>query len=105
MDEFFVREDKKGCTFRVHVVPGSHADAITGMYGDALRVRLKAPPVEGRANEALRSFLAEELGVSIGNVEILSGRASRQKLVRVTGARASQVRILLDIHPPLAGGS
>lgn len=96
MDEFFVREDKKGCTFRVHVVPKSHDDAIAGMYGDALRVRLRAPPVEGRANEALRSFLAEELGIPVENLEILSGRASRRKLVRASGVRATQVQALLN---------
>ncbi len=89
-----VREDSEGCTFGVHVAPGSRQDAVVGLYGDALRVRLKAPPVEGKANQALRVFLAEKLGVPVDAVTILSGHTSRHKLVRVAGVTAAQVRTL-----------
>lgn len=91
-----IREDSEGCTFEVHVAPGSQKDAIVGLYGDALRVRLKAPPVEGKANRALQVFLAEKLSVPIEAVEILSGHTSRRKRVRVAGVTAAQVHALLE---------
>ncbi|MGB9776972.1 MAG: DUF167 domain-containing protein [Anaerolineae bacterium] len=90
-----IREDREGCTFGVHVAPGSRQDAVVGLYGDALRVRLRAPAIEGRANQALRAFLAEQLNVSIEAVEILSGHTSRHKVVRVAGVTADRVRALL----------
>lgn len=92
-----VQETPEGCVFSVHVAPGSGQDAVVGLYGDALRIRLKAPPVEGRANEALRAFLAARLGVPVRAVEILSGHTSRHKVVRVAGVAAEQVRALLDL--------
>ena len=64
-------------------------------YGDALKIRLQAPPVDGRANKALCSFLAHELSVSRDAVEVLSGHSSRHKRVRVTGVTAEQVFELL----------
>jgi uncharacterized protein (TIGR00251 family) len=90
-----VTAGKKGCTFGVHVVPRSRQDAVIGLYGEALKLRLKAPPVEGQANQALRAFLADRLGVRREAVEILSGRASRHKVVRVRGIQVDQVHALL----------
>jgi hypothetical protein len=69
---------------------------VVGLYGEALKVRLRAPPVGGKANEALRAFLANRLGVPVGAVEILSGHTSRRKVVRVAGVRPDQVHTLLD---------
>lgn len=95
MERLRVQEGPEGCTFGVHVAPGSQRDAIVGLYGNALRVRLRAPATEGKANQALRAFLARQLGVSVDAVEILSGHASRHKVVRVAGVTAGQVRALL----------
>ncbi len=89
-----VIEGKEGCTFRVHVVPRSRRDEIVGLHGEALKVRLAAPPVEGKANEALQAYLAKRLGIAPSAVEILSGHASRQKRVRVAGVSAEAVRAL-----------
>lgn len=90
-----VIETAAGCTFHVHVAPRSHRDAVVGLHGDALKVRLKAPPVEGQANQALQSLLADLLDVSRDDVEIVAGHTSRSKTVRVAGVRAAQVRALL----------
>lgn len=90
-----VVKEKEGCTFQVHVVPRSKRDEIVGLHGDALKVRLTAPPVEGKANQALRVFLAEELGIAPSAVEILSGHTSRQKRVRVTGVSAEALHTLV----------
>lgn len=89
-----VRED--GCTFQVRVQPRSRCDQIAGVHGDALRIRLTAPPVEGKANLALCRFLARRLGISISAVEILTGHTSRQKQVRVKGVSAEAVHALLE---------
>ncbi|HEC34012.1 MAG TPA: YggU family protein [Chloroflexi bacterium] len=91
-----VTEAEDGCTFGVHVVPRSRRDTVVGLYGEALKVRLAAPPVEGKANRALRVFLAGRLGVTVGAVEIISGHASRHKIVHVTGVQTAQVHALLS---------
>lgn len=90
-----VTESGGGCTFRVHVVPRSHREAVTGLHGNALKVRIKAPPLEGRANQALQDLLADWLDVSRDDVEIVAGHTSRRKMVRVTGVQAAQVHTLL----------
>jgi len=91
-----VTEGKEGCTFQVRVLPRSRRDEVVGLHGDALKVRLTAPPVRGKANRALREFLADQLSVSPSDVEILTGHTSRQKRVRVMGVSAGAVRALLS---------
>jgi uncharacterized protein (TIGR00251 family) len=91
-----VTEGEAGCTFRVRVVPRSRRDEVVGLHGDALKIRLTAPPLRGKANRALRKFLAGRLGVPRSAVEILSGHTSRQKRVRVAGVSAAAVRALLQ---------
>jgi len=90
-------EGRGGCLFYVHLVPRARRDEVVGLYGEALKVRLKAPPVRGKANDSLRSFLAEELGVSRDDVVILSGQSSRHKHVRVVGVTPDRVRSLISI--------
>ena len=71
--------------FTVRVVPRSSKSRIVGEYGEALRVQLLSPPVDGAANAELIKLLAKEFGVSKINVEIISGHTSRSKQVCVTG--------------------
>jgi uncharacterized protein (TIGR00251 family) len=91
-----VDEGKHGCTFRVRVQPRARRDEVKGLHGDALKIRLTAPPVGGKANQALREFLAERLGVSPSAVEVLTGHTSRHKRVRVAGVTAEAIRALLE---------
>lgn len=91
-----VTEGEGGSIFRVRVVPRSRREEIAGVYGDALKIRLAAPPERGKANRALQEFLAGRLSVSPSAVEILSGHTSRQKRVRVKGISADAVRALLS---------
>lgn len=72
-----------GSIVALHVQPGARSSDIVGPHGNALKVRLAAPPVEGRANAALLSFLAERLGVAAGSLTLLAGASSRQKRVSV----------------------
>jgi uncharacterized protein (TIGR00251 family) len=80
-----------GVTFAVKVQPRARKNAITGEVGDALKLALTAPPVEGRANEACLAFLAEILDVPRSSITIAAGQSSRNKVIRVCGLTAAQV--------------
>jgi hypothetical protein len=86
-----VRDTPAGATFQVKVHPRARKNAITGVVGEALKLALTAPPVEGRANEACVEFFAEFLNVPRGSVTIAAGESSSQKLIRVSGVPAAQV--------------
>jgi len=70
---------------RVQVSPGAGRSAVTGRHGDAVKVRVAAPPVDGRANAALVEFLASELGLKAADVTLVSGATSRAKRFRLAG--------------------
>jgi uncharacterized protein len=70
----------------LHVQPGASRSEFAGRHGDRIKVRLAAPAVEGRANEALIEFLAEHFGVPRRNVRIAAGLKSRRKRVVIEGA-------------------
>ncbi|HEV7536307.1 MAG TPA: DUF167 domain-containing protein [Acidimicrobiia bacterium] len=70
---------------RVQVSPGAGRTAVTGRHGDAMKVRVAAPPVEGRANAALVEFLATEFGLKAADVTLLSGATGRAKRFRLGG--------------------
>ena len=84
-----------GVTVSIKVVPRASKNQIVGREGDAVKVRLNAPPVDGKANEALVKFLAASFGVSLRQVEIVAGVTSRHKVVRITGVTAKQLEELI----------
>jgi uncharacterized protein (TIGR00251 family) len=75
----------------VHVQPRARRTEVVGWYGDAVKIRLAAPPVDGAANEELVAFLADEIGVARSSLEIIAGRTSRRKRVAVEGAKRKEV--------------
>jgi len=87
-----VHEGACGASFAVKVHPWAKKNAITGELGDALKVSLTAPPVEGRANQACVEFFAKLLRVPRSSVTIASGLTRRNKVVRIAGVTAQQVR-------------
>jgi uncharacterized protein len=87
-----IHQNEKGVTFAVRVHPRAKKDGITGEIGDALKVSLTAPPVEGRSNEACVEFFAKLLKVPRSSVTIASGQSSRNKVIRVVGVTAQHVR-------------
>ena len=89
-----VTERAGGVTFEVRVQPCASREEIAGEYQGALKIRLTAPPIEDRANKALRRFLAERLNVPLSAVKILSGEKSRTKRVQVQGIAAAQIGAL-----------
>jgi uncharacterized protein (TIGR00251 family) len=86
-----LRESGDGVTFGVKVHPRAKKDAITGELGDALKVSLTTPPVDGRANEACIEFFAKLLKVPRSSVTIASGQTSRNKVIRVAGLSAAEL--------------
>ena len=83
--------------FSVRVQPRASRDAIEGEWQGALKMRLTAPPVDDRANEALRRLLAERLNIPLGAVRILAGERSRTKRVEVRGVGPEQIRALANV--------
>jgi len=90
-----IRDSAQGATFTVRVQPRAKRNAIVAEMGDALKIALTAPPVEGKANEACIAFLAEVLDVPRSSVTIAAGETSRNKLIRVNGRTAAQVELRL----------
>ena len=82
-------------TLAIKAIPNAPRSEVVGWLGDALKVKVHAPPVEGRANEALCEFLAEYLRVPRRAVEVLRGDTSRQKTVRINGLNASELQARL----------
>ena len=92
-----VQNPDAGATFAVRVHPRAKKNAITGKVGDALKVTLTAPPVNGKANEACIEFFARLLNLPRSSVTIAAGRTSRNKVIRVTALTPQQVRDRLGI--------
>ena len=90
-----LHEKDGAVTFRVRVQPRASRDETAGEMGGAIKLRITAPPVEGRANEATCRLIAKLVGVSLSAVEIVSGQSSRDKLIRVHNVTAEQVRTRL----------
>jgi uncharacterized protein (TIGR00251 family) len=88
-----LHESGKGVSFAVKVHPRAKKNGITGELGEALKVSLTTPPVDGRANEACIEFFAKLLKVPRSSVTIASGQTSRNKVIRVAGLTAEQVRV------------
>ena len=93
-------DSPEGIVLRIHVQPGAGRSAVVGRHGDALKVRVAAPPVEGRANDATRSLLADALGLPQDDVELTGGQSSRTKRFRLKGIDAEEgekrLRVALD---------
>jgi uncharacterized protein len=77
---------------RVHIIPNANIDTIVGEYGDAIKIKLRAPAVEGKANAALRRFLAEELNIPQRAIVPERGARSRDKLIRIDGLSEEDIR-------------
>ena len=80
------------CTLAIKAIPNAPRSEIVGWLGEALKVKVHAPPVEGRANDALCEFLAETLGLPRRAVTLVRGDTSRQKLVRIDGLTLAEVK-------------
>ncbi|MBP7481924.1 MAG: YggU family protein [Lacunisphaera sp.] len=80
------------CTLEMKTIPNAPRDEIAGWLGDALKVKIHAPALEGRANDALLEFLADKLGVHRRDVTLVRGDKSRHKVVRIAGLTLAEVK-------------
>lgn len=98
MDSFvqdIIHEVGNGCTLAVRVHPGAKKNDVAGLHAGAVKISLTAPPVDGRANEALIEFVAELLRIPRARVSLVSGATSRMKVLRITGKSAAEVQAAL----------
>lgn len=91
----FANDVADGCTLSVRLHPGARKNRVTGVHSDALKIALTAPPVDGKANEALIAFLADALHLPRARVGLVAGATSRAKIVRITGKSAAEVATAL----------
>ena len=91
----FANDVADGCTLSVRVHPGARKNGVTGVHAGAVKIALTAPPVDGKANEALIAFLAEALRLPRARIALVSGLTSRTKTVRITGKSAAEVAAAL----------
>lgn len=99
----FIKDSSSGLVFKVHVQPRSSRNKVVGLHGDALKVKLTAPPVEGKANQACIELLTKALGVPKSSLAIVSGQSSRLKQILLT-CSANQAPLFRQRLEELAGG-
>jgi uncharacterized protein (TIGR00251 family) len=85
-----------GIVLSIHLQPRASKNEVCGVHGDALKIRLTSPPVDGAANKLCREFLAGLFDVPRSSVEIISGETSRHKRVRITGGDAATLRQIIE---------
>jgi len=103
VNDVYEVDDKGAVLLSVHAQPGAGRSQVVGRHGDALKVRVAAPPVNDRANVAITDLVAEIFGVKPTAVALVSGAKNRQKRFRVTGVDVDEVERLVD--SALAGGN
>ena len=96
MDPGYAKDIADGCTLAIRLHPGARKNGVTGVHADALKIALTAPPVDGKANEALIEFLAEALRLPRARIAIVAGLTSRTKTLRITGKSAAEVATALS---------
>ena len=89
------------CILRLRIQPGARRTAVLGVLGDQLKVAVQAPPVGGKANEALLRWLANTLGLKKQDVMLISGQTSRDKRVRLQKIKATDVQVALGLADSL----
>ena len=95
-DPVWLKRSGDAITLTLHIQPGAKKTEVAGEHGDALKIRLAAPPVDGKANAALLEFIADRLDVAKSAVTLKSGQTSRRKVVGVGGVSEGLAAKLLD---------
>jgi uncharacterized protein len=95
MNDTWYRQQGDSLSLTLHVQPGAKRSEIVGLHGDALKIKLAAPPIEGRANEALLRFIADTFDVPLRNVELKQGEQSRHKVVAIQGSTIAPQNLLV----------
>ena len=98
MNSLIVQDTKAGAVLTVYIQPKSSTTECVGLHGDAIKIRVAAPPVDGAANDELIRFLARQLSIPITSVQIQSGASGRHKRVLVKGTTAQLVMARLNLE-------
>ncbi|MDO9542132.1 MAG: DUF167 domain-containing protein [Kiritimatiellia bacterium] len=99
MKQGWIKPSNNGIRLAIHAVPKAARDAVQGLHGDALKIRLHAPPVDGKANEALLAFLSRKLNIPKGNIALKSGANQRRKIISISGISLPDIIRRLEIQP------
>lgn len=97
MNSLIVQDTKAGAVLTVHIQPKASTTECVGVHGDAIKIRVAAPPVDGAANDELIRFLARQLSTPLTSVQIQSGASGRHKRVLVKGVTAQLVLVRLNL--------
>jgi uncharacterized protein (TIGR00251 family) len=97
MNALIVQDTKAGAVLSVHIQPKASTTECVGIHGDAIKIRVAAPPVDDAANDELIRFLARQLSIPVSSVRIQSGANGRHKHVLVKGATAQLVLARLNL--------
>ena len=101
MSKRFVRTAREGTLLNIHVSPGATSTSVEGLYGEgAIKLKVAAPPVGGKANAEVERFLSKLLGVPCSDVNIIRGASSRDKTVLVRGTTRAETHEALAAHLP-----
>ena len=92
----YLKVTERGIVLSVRIVPGSKRSKIVGLYGDALKIQIASPAVDGKANQSLIDFISKEFGVAKGSIEILKGHQNRSKLLLISGGCQEELEAALD---------
>ncbi|MDR3734193.1 MAG: DUF167 domain-containing protein [Acidobacteriaceae bacterium] len=95
-----IRDNAAGCSLAVRVHPGARRNAIAGVHDGALKISLTTPPTDGRANQALLIFLAEQLRLPRARVSLLTGASNRSKTLQIHSLSADELRNALEAILP-----
>ena len=97
MSHPWLRSQGTSLVLSLHIQPGAKKTEVVGLHGEALKIRLSALPVDGKANDCLIEFLAATLGVGRGSIELVGGKTSRAKRVRIVGLDVDAVTHKLSV--------
>lgn len=92
----WIQDTEKGVLLKVHITPNSAKNHTAGFYGDSLNIKIKAPAVDGKANKALISFLADLISVKKSQIKIISGEKSRNKILLITAVNKEFVHRIFN---------
>ena len=95
MNPKWITQSGKNAVITLHIVPRSSRTEICGEHGDALKIKLQAPPVEGKANKALIEFLSDKLDTPRNSISILSGDTGRNKRIIISGIKTETITRIL----------
>jgi uncharacterized protein (TIGR00251 family) len=95
----WVRAGEKSISLSIHVQPGARRSQVVGQHGERLKVAVKAPPLDGRANAAVVELLAERLGVRASLLQVAAGQSSRDKRIELSGAALTPDEVVLKLQP------